>query len=88
MKKVLMSGGTGKFAQQILRYNNNYEIIAPSRSEMDISNIDEIEKYFIENNPDIFLHAAAMTRPMVKHIIDPSDKHNWNLKCCSDVYKA
>lgn len=80
-----MSGGTGKFAQQILRYNNNYEIIAPSRSEMDISNIDEIEKYFIENNPDIFLHAAAMTRPMVKHIIDPSLSIQTNIIGTSNV---
>tara|TARA_R110002074_G_scaffold344147_1_gene514584 strand:- start:355 stop:1050 length:696 start_codon:yes stop_codon:yes gene_type:complete len=80
-----MSGGTGKFAQQILKHNNNYDIIAPSHSEMDISNIGELEKYFVENSPDIFLHTAAMTRPMVRHIVDPSLSIQTNIIGTSNV---
>ena len=72
MKKLLISGGNGKFAQQIIKFNENqFEIWAPSKEEMDIRNKAKIEQYILKIKPDIFLHAAAITRPMVKHVKNP-----------------
>ncbi len=67
MKKVLISGGDGKFASEIKKYNTEYEIIAPSRNEMDVHNIEQVEHIVSTVKPDILLHAAAHTRPMVSH---------------------
>ncbi len=67
MRKLLISGGNGKFAQEVIKQNEDFYIIAPSRQEMDITKYQEIDRYISEHSPDIFLHAAAYTRPMNKH---------------------
>ena len=66
-KKILISGGEGKFSKQIIQVNNEYDICAPSRKEMDILDVDSIEKFISREKPDYFLHAAALTRPMSGH---------------------
>ena len=43
MKKILISGGEGDFAKEILKYNKKFEIFSPSKKEMNI----EIYMYFI-----------------------------------------
>ena len=85
MKKLLISGGGGKFAKQIIKYNDKYEIVAPSRTEMDITNIPQVEEYVLKYKPDIFLHAAALTRPMVKHIDNPDISIKANIIGTSNV---
>jgi dTDP-4-dehydrorhamnose reductase len=72
MKKLLISGGDGKFSSLIKKYNDKYDIIAPPKKEMDITEINQIEKFIVHNKIDIFLHAAALTRPMGEHIDNPS----------------
>ena len=67
MKTMLISGGKGNFASQIIKFNTEYQIHAPSRLEMDITDYDKVAKWIEQVNPDIFLHAAAFTRPMNKH---------------------
>ena len=54
MKKLLISGANGKFAKQVIKYNDKYNIIAPLRTEMDIVDISQIEKCVLEYKPDIF----------------------------------
>ena len=71
MKKLLISGGNGKLAKQVVLHNNCYEILAPSKEEMDITDIDSVESFVRIHRPDIFLHAAAYTRPMSKHQENP-----------------
>ena len=68
MKKILISGGSGKLAKCII--NNisiKYKIIAPFKNEMNVINKDQIEEYIIKYKPDYFIHAAALTRPMIRH---------------------
>jgi len=60
-KKILMSGGSGLLgtAMQIIDPN----IIAPSHSEMDVTDIESIKSALDKHRPDVFLHAAAFTSP-------------------------
>ena len=71
MKKLLISGGKGKLATQIIKHNTEYDIFAPPKQEMDIIKYEDIERYILKYNPDIFLHAAAYTRPIKKHQDNP-----------------
>ena len=70
-RRLLISGGEGRFAREIIKNNSEYEIYAPSKSEMDICDIHSIRRAVYKFNPDIFLHPAGLTRPMVKHVEDP-----------------
>ena len=71
MKKVLISGGNGKFAQQLVKLNTKYNLVTPGKEEMDITDIDALRRMIQMSSPDIFLHAAAYTRPMKKHQKNP-----------------
>jgi len=71
VKRLLVTGGQGKLAKQIAKNNKQFELFLPSRQEMDITIAKEVESYIKHTKPDIILHAAAYTRPMAKHKINP-----------------
>ena len=67
MKRILISGGDGKFSQSVVKQRGENIVFAPPRSRMDITQLEDIEAAIEIYKPDVFLHAAAYTRPMSKH---------------------
>lgn len=65
MKKVLITGGSGGIAQSIkaILEENGYEVYAPSRTEMDVTNWESIEKNMKEFVPDILVNNAGYVVP-------------------------
>lgn len=88
MKKLLITGGKGKLAQQIIKNNDRYEIVAPSREDMDVSDYSQVYSYFWRKRPDIVLHAAAFTRPMRKHQDNPDISIKSNIIGTANVVLA
>lgn len=59
MKKVLFTGGTGFIGRNMLPLlKNTYDIVAPSRKELNLTDPDSIENYFNSHNIDVVIHAA------------------------------
>lgn len=54
-----MTGGTGMLGAEILKLDPS--IVAPSRSKMDVVNLDSVEREIYYNMPDVVLHLAADT---------------------------
>ena len=71
MKRILISGGDGQFAQSVVKQRGDHIVFAPPRRRMDITRIEDIEAAIDTYKPNIFLHAAAYTRPMSKHRDNP-----------------
>ena len=67
MKKILISGGEGNFAKEILKYNKKFEIFTPSKKEMNIENLNSVIKFIKKTKIHYFIHSAALTRPMSQH---------------------
>ncbi len=88
MKTLLVSGGSGKLVKQIIKYNTKYQIFAPSRNEMDVSDYNSVDEYIKSCNPDIFLHSGAYTRPMQKHVDNPDLSIKNNIIGTSNVVLA
>lgn len=88
MKKILISGGNGRLATQFKKFNNEYKLITPSASEMDVSNYSLVDEYILKHNPDIFLHCAALTKPMIMHEKQPSASIRVNIIGTSNVVLA
>lgn len=87
-RRLLISGGEGRFASEIINSNTEYDIYAPSKSEMDISDIHSIRRAIYKFNPDIFLHPAALTRPMLRHVEHPELSIRLNIIGTSNVCLA
>jgi len=64
---ILISGGEGLLARHLIKANSPHEIIAPTHTQMDVINYDEVRHAVNFHKPDIFLHCAAMTTPMGHH---------------------
>lgn len=64
-KKVLITGGSGGIAQAIktLLEENGYEVFAPTRAEMDVTDWDSIESMIKEFVPDILINNAGYVVP-------------------------
>ena len=61
MKKMLITGTTGFLGSRIAEYyKDKYEILAPTHSQMDITNEENVLRYFKDFIPDIVIHCAAM----------------------------
>ena len=88
MKRILISGGNGEFAKELQRHNTKYEIVAPSKKEMDITKTEDIDYFIYSNKPDYFIHAGALTRPMVIHESEPNKSIITNIIGTSNVVLA
>ena len=69
MTKVLISGSRGKLATHLVEQSKETEYLVMSlgRKTMDITERRSLATALDEHKPDIFIHAAAYTRPMNKH---------------------
>ena len=67
MKKIIVTGGSGRFGKILKKTPNNYNILYPSKSVMDITKPKKIEKYLKKQKPKIIIHLAGLSRPMEIH---------------------
>jgi len=84
-EKVLISGGKGSLASQLVKHGTEYDVIALGKEDMDITDIDQIESAILLHTPNYFIHAAALTRPMAAHITSPDTSIQLNIVGTSNV---
>jgi dTDP-4-dehydrorhamnose reductase len=71
-KKILITGGNGKYATELIRLASEFEIYAPNREDADIRDFMKFHQQVIKFNPDYIIHAAAFTKPMQAHETEPA----------------
>ncbi|HAX72266.1 MAG TPA: NAD(P)-dependent oxidoreductase [Firmicutes bacterium] len=65
MKKILVTGSEGFLASRFIkRYNDQYDITALSRKELDITNESAIYQLFKNKRFDLVFHSAAISNTM------------------------
>ena len=91
-KKIIITGGDGRFAKVLKKNDKKLNIIYPNKKELNILNIKSIEKYLKKNKPKYLIHAAALSRPMdihdklISRSIDLNIMGTCNIvKVCSDL---
>ena len=92
LKKIVITGGDGRFAQILKKDNNKLDILYPGKKELNILDINSINKYLKKNKPKYLIHAAALSRPMSIHNKEISKSIDLNIigtanivKVCSDL---
>ena len=66
-KKIVITGGSGRFAQTLKKYKNKYQLFYPTKQELNILKIKSIKIYLKKIKPNYLIHMAGMSRPMVSH---------------------
>tara|TARA_Y100001936_G_scaffold64462_1_gene63278 strand:+ start:800 stop:1510 length:711 start_codon:yes stop_codon:yes gene_type:complete len=66
-KKILVTGGNGRFAKILKKYNNKLNLIFTTKKECNILDLKSIQKIFKKIKPNIVLHCAGLSRPMQIH---------------------
>ena len=87
-KKVVITGGKGKFAGAINEINKKYELILPNKRQLNILNFESIMRFLKNKKPDYLIHSAALTNPMSQHKTKIIDSIDLNIIGTANVVKA
>ena len=88
MKKIVFTGGTGRFAKEFKKIKNKFKVYFPDKKKLDIENFNSIKKFLIKTKPNYFIHCAALSRPMSIHEENIAQSITTNIIGTSNVVKA
>ena len=58
--KIVVTGGTGRFAQALRKAKAKYKFIYPKKSQLNIIDLNSIRKYLGKTKPSSVLHLAGL----------------------------
>ena len=88
MKKILVTGGSGRFCKILKSSQNNYNLYFPKKSNLNIENYSSIERNIKIFKPKYFIHCAAISRPMNLNDKNIHKSINTNIIGTCNVVKA
>ena len=77
-KKILITGGTGRFGNHLKYIATKHKLFFPTKKQFNILNVNSMLKYFEKIKPDIVIHLAGFSRPMELHEKDINRSINLN----------
>ena len=86
--KIVFTGGTGRFGSILKNTKTIHNILFPTKKDLDILNFTSVKKYLKKNKPNIFIHAAALSRPMNIHDEEINKSIDSNIIGTANVTKA
>ena len=87
-KKIIVTGGSGRFARELKKIKTKYNVIYPSKKYLDITNFDKVKNYLKKNRPHYVIHLAGMSRPMKSHDTNLAKSINLNIIGTSNLVRA
>ena len=67
MKRILVTGGKGRFAKELKKIKTNIKFVYLEKKELDILNYKSIVRAIKKYKPQQILHLAGLSRPMHLH---------------------
>ena len=77
LRNIVVTGGSGRFAQELKKIRCKYNFIYRNKKQLDILSISSIKRNIKNFKPDCILHLAGLSRPM--------SIHNKNIKKSIDL---
>ena len=87
-KKIVITGGTGRFGALLKQKINSNKLFFPSKKELNILNFKNIKKYLLKTKPEVLIHLAGLSRPMAVHDNDIKKSIDLNIIGTANITKA
>jgi len=87
-KKIIISGGSGRFGSVIKRFNTIHKIYFPSKNEFNILKTSQMNSYIKKIKPDLVIHLAGLSRPMNVHEIKINKSIDLNIIGTANITKV
>ena len=91
-KKIVVTGGSGRFGTHLKQQKSKNILYFPNKKELNILNLKNIHKYLKKIKPDVLIHLAGLSRPMIEHNVNIKRSIDLNIigtanitKACSDL---
>ena len=88
MKKIVITGGTGRFGTILKQKKTKNKLFFPDRKKLNIENFKSIKTYLSKVKPDILIHLAGLSRPMNIHDKDIKKSIDLNIIGTANITKA
>ena len=88
MKKILVTGGNGRFGTELKNIKSNYKFEFKNKKQLDILSINSIKNNIKKFKPNIVLHLASLSRPMSIHDKDINRSIDLNIVGTSNLVKV
>ncbi len=86
MKKIIFTGGSGKFGKVFKKLNSKKKnIYYPSSNIFDVTNLKKMERLIKKIKPKFIIHTAAVSRPMDLHEKDIQKSISTNIVGTSNI---
>ncbi len=87
LKKIIVTGGDGRFARELKKIKSKYKFIFRSKSQLNILSLKSINKNFNHYKPDCLIHLAGLSRPMSIHDKEINKSIDLNIIGTSNLVK-
>jgi len=88
MKKILVTGGESRFAKTLKKTKTQHKLIFKNKKDLNILEINSINKNIQKFKPNYILHLAGLSRPMKMHDENISKSIDLNIIGTCNLVKA
>jgi len=88
MKKIVVTGGSGRFGSILKEIKSKNKLFFPDKKKLNIENFNNIKHYLTKTKPHILIHLAGLSRPMSIHDKDIKRSINLNIIGTANITKA
>ena len=88
MKKIIITGGTGRFGSVLKNTKSKYRTFFPTKKKFNIMNLNSIRLYLKLKKPDYLIHLAGLSRPMKIHDENINKSIDLNIIGTANITKA
>ena len=88
MTKIVVTGGSGRFGNELKKYKTKHQIYFPKKKEFNILKIKSLKQYLLQKKPKILIHLAGLSRPMEVHETNIEKSIDLNIIGTANVTKV